>query len=68
VNLHQAFDAERPKDHEQYKPIQAVVKPSTTKPQAKGPHIGGAFITGDFCSETMAASNIKRALMEKSIT
>jgi hypothetical protein len=65
-NLHLAFDNERPKDlQDHYRPITSIVKSPMTKPQVKGPHVGGVFITGDFCSETMAASNIKKVLMER---
>lgn len=31
-----------------------------TKPSTRGPHHGGKFITGDFCTETGAYSNQRR--------
>lgn len=55
-----AFETERPKDLDQYHQTPSVIKQTPTKPNAKGPHIGGPFITGDFCSETVAASNLKK--------
>jgi hypothetical protein len=52
--LNEAFFAEKKKE---VIPVYIPPKPVQKPNAVKGPHHGGPFITGDFQTETVAASN-----------
>ena len=55
----ECLEQEKKKDSFVYVPPAPPIKEQTKK-SARGPHHGGPFLGGDFCTETGAASNHRR--------